>query len=109
MNAPSNPADLQQLFVPECYRIYVSQPGVQENCLLFDSGPSRDRILIFGRQSWLQHLVTCDMWFTEGTFSIASSLFCQIYTIMVKKHEGVHPVVYALLPNKQLEINRWLA
>ena len=30
-NAPSNPAKLQQLFVPECYRIYVSRPGVQEN------------------------------------------------------------------------------
>ena len=31
MNAFSNSADLQQLFVPECYRIYVPQPGVQEN------------------------------------------------------------------------------
>ena len=61
MNAPSNPADLQQLFVPECYRIYVPQPGVQENFLRCDGGPGRDQILIFGRQSWLQHLVTCDM------------------------------------------------
>ena len=101
MNAPSNPADLQQLFVPECYRICVPQPGVQENFLLCDSGRGRDRILIFGRQSWLQHLVTCDMWFADGTFSIAPSLFCQIYIIMAKKHGVVHPAVYALLPNKQ--------
>ena len=101
MNAPSNPADLQQLFRPERYKIYVPQPGVQENFLLCDSGPGRDQILIFGRQSWLQHLVTCDIWFADGTFSIAPSLFCQIYIIMVKKHGGVHPAVYALLPNKQ--------
>ena len=34
MNALSNPADLKQLFVPECYRIYVPEPGVQVNFLL---------------------------------------------------------------------------
>ena len=65
------------------------------------SRPGRDRILIFGRQIWLQHLVTCDMWFADGTFSIAPSLFCQIYIIMVQKHGGAHPAVYALLPNKR--------
>ena len=69
--------------------------------LLCDSGPGRDRILIFGRQSWLQHLVTCDMWFADGTFSNAPSFFCQIYIIIVKKHGGVDPAVYALLPHKQ--------
>ena len=45
--------------------------------------------------------MTCDMWFADDIFSIAPSLFCQIYIIMVKKHGGVHPAVYALLPNKQ--------
>ena len=30
LDAPTNPADLQQLFVPECYRVYVPQPGVEE-------------------------------------------------------------------------------
>ena len=34
MNAPSNPADLQQLFVPECFRMYVPQLGVQVKFLL---------------------------------------------------------------------------
>lgn len=101
LDAPTNPADLQQLFVPECYRVYVPQPGVEENFLLCDSGPGNDRILIFGRQSWLHHLVTSDMWFADGTFSIAPSLFSQIYIILVAKHGGVHPTIYALLPNKQ--------
>ena len=34
MNTLSNSADLQQLFVPECYRMYVPQPGVEANFLL---------------------------------------------------------------------------
>ena len=34
MNALSNPADLQKLFGPECYRMYVPQLGVQVNFLL---------------------------------------------------------------------------
>ena len=33
LNAPTNPTDLHQLIVPECYRIYVPQPGVEENFL----------------------------------------------------------------------------
>lgn len=41
------------------------------------------------------------MWFADGTFSIAPSLFSQIYVILAKKPQGVHPVLYALLPNKQ--------
>ena len=99
--APSNPTDLRQLSLPDCYKIYVPQPGVEENFLLCDSGPGPDRILIFGRQSWLQHLAASDIWFVDGTFSIAPNLFSQIYVISAKKHGGVHPVVYALLPNKQ--------
>ena len=67
--------------------MHVPKPGVQENFFLCDSGPGRDRILIFGRQSWLQHFVICDMWFADGIFSIAPSLFCQIYKIMVKNTE----------------------
>ena len=41
------------------------------------------------------------MWLADGTFSIAPSLFCQIYIIMVKKHGRVFPAVHAFLPNKQ--------
>ncbi|GCC40100.1 hypothetical protein chiPu_0024094 [Chiloscyllium punctatum] len=99
MNAPTNPTDLQQLFVPECYRIYLPQPGVDENFLLCDGGRGPDWILIF--RSRAGSLVTSDMWFADGTFSIAPNLFSQIYVILAKKHEGVHPIVYALLPNKQ--------
>ena len=99
--APSNPTDLWELCLPESYKIYIPQPGVEENFLLCDSGPGDKRILIFGRASWLQHLVTSEVWFADGTFSITPLLFSQIYVISAKKHRGVHPIIYALLPDKQ--------
>lgn len=40
-------------------------------------------------------------WFVDGTFSTAPNLFYQIYVIMAARFGGVHPVAYALLPNKQ--------
>jgi hypothetical protein len=36
----------------------------------------------------------------DGTFKIAPNLFKQIYVILAKKFRGVHPIFYALLPNK---------
>ena len=42
LNASTNPSDLQQLIVPECYRMYAPQPGVEEIFLLCDSGPGHD-------------------------------------------------------------------
>jgi len=44
-----NPTSLSTLVIPEKYRQYAPSPGVIENFLLFDSGPSADRILIFSR------------------------------------------------------------
>lgn len=36
----------------------------------------------------------------DGTFKIAPNLFKQIYVVLTKKFGGVHPIFYALLPNK---------
>lgn len=41
--------------------------------------------------------------YVDGTFKIAPPLFAQVFVLMSKKLEGVHPVVYALLPNKRQE------
>ncbi|XP_050517464.1 uncharacterized protein LOC126892075 [Diabrotica virgifera virgifera] len=49
----------------------------------------------------LQILVPSQHWFVDGTFSTAPPFFSQIYVIMAKRFGGVHPVAYALLPNKQ--------
>ncbi|KAK4873809.1 hypothetical protein RN001_013169 [Aquatica leii] len=97
--APPNPIRLEDLIIPERYKIYERQPGLVENFLLADSeGPNR--ILIFGRESWLEHLRAGTTWYADGTFSIAPHLFTQVYTIMAVRNNGVHLIFYALLPDK---------
>ena len=57
--------------------------------------------LLFLEESWLEHIATSSIWYVDGTFAIAPHLFYQAYIIMVKKHAGVYPVLYALLQKKQ--------
>ena len=40
------------------------------------------------------------MWFVDGTFSIVPSLFYQLFVVFAQRYDAVHPVIYALLPNK---------
>jgi len=59
--------------------------------------------MIFGRdndRNWVQDL---DRIFIDGTFTLASSLFNQVFVILAKRAEYVFPVMYALLPNKRQE------
>ena len=65
-----------------------------------DSGPESNCIIIFGRESWIHYLVE-STWFVDGTFNIAPILFSQVYCILAKKFDGVHPILYILLTNKQ--------
>lgn len=97
-----NPATLQELVIPEAFRLY-NVNGVSENFLLADSEDGNDRIIIFGRQQGLAILQESSHWFMDGTFKIAPLLFQQIYIIMAEKYDGVHPVLYSLLPNKRRE------
>ncbi|XP_076039036.1 uncharacterized protein LOC143024139 [Oratosquilla oratoria] len=98
---PPTPVDLQELELPHQYKIYIPEEGREENFLIGDSGPGLHRILLFGRESWLQHLQSSDTWYGDGTFKIAPRLFSQVYIILAKKFNGVIPIIYALLPNKQ--------
>ncbi|KAK9752397.1 FLYWCH zinc finger domain [Popillia japonica] len=114
--APANPITLSALEIPECYRVYISEPGnsenflladsgpgaerilifgrqrnLEENFLLADSGPGAERILIFGRQRNLEMVLTCDDFFMDGTFKIAANIFKQIYVVLAKKFGGAKP------------------
>lgn len=80
--------------------ILVSQPEVEENFLVCDCRLGGDQILIFGRQSWLQHLLTSDLWFAVGTSSVAPSLFPQIYVIMAENKEFLLPFMLFCPTNK---------
>uniref|UniRef100_A0A6P7FIM6 Uncharacterized protein LOC114330578 n=1 Tax=Diabrotica virgifera virgifera TaxID=50390 RepID=A0A6P7FIM6_DIAVI len=102
--APPNPANLEGWRIPKHYRTYEVSDGMEENFLLADNGEGPDRILIFGRDSWLQRLQTSPIWFADGTFSIPPPLFSQVYTVKATKNNRVHPIFYALLPNKSRAI-----
>ena len=75
--------------------------GERKNFLIADSGQSYDRILIFGRESLTKNLLDSDVWCADGTFSLARPLFTQVDVILAKKHGEVHPISYALPPNRR--------
>ncbi len=100
-NAPLNPVDLNQLTFPYEYTVYKPNIRTEEVFLLSDNGAGNERILIFGRKSWIQHLVASDSWYCDGTFKVAPKLFTQVYVILAQKLDGVIPIIYALLTNKR--------
>ncbi|XP_010004373.1 PREDICTED: general transcription factor II-I-like [Chaetura pelagica] len=100
--APSDPASMDCLVLPKEYKLYSPTPGVQESFLFGDFGEGCRRILVFGRASWLQILQTSDTWYVDSTLAVAPKLFAQVCVILARQYGGVHPVLYALLPDKEL-------
>lgn len=102
--APPQPADRQSIVIPERYRTYKVSGDRRKEFLLWDSGiDDADRILEFGRESnknWSRHIVRL---YVDGTFSLFTSLFSQIYVIMADRGGFVLPIFCALLPNKTKE------
>ena len=98
--APPNPRNAEELVLPIEYTQYSSFENPSENFLIADSGTDNSRILIFGRQSWTSFLVDSTVWFCDGTFKLSPLIFDQVYVVMAKRYNSVHPVLYALLPDK---------
>ena len=73
--APPNLADVSEVVIPDKYEQYMTNNGERENFLIADSGQSDDRILIFRRESWTKHLLDSGVWYADGTFRLAPSLF----------------------------------
>ena len=99
--APPNPADASKIVISDEYKQYMTNNGERENFLIADSGQSDDKILIFERKCWTKYLLDSDVWYADGTFKLAPPLFTKVYVILAKKNGGVHPILYALLPNKR--------
>lgn len=99
--APDAPKDLVTLIIPENFKFYSPSEGLSETFLLHDSGPGVDRFLIFCRPQNLNILYESNNWYVDGTFKVAPQLFSQVYVILGKYFDGVHPLVYALLPDKK--------
>jgi len=69
--------------------------------LFWDSGENdKDRILIFATQTNIDFLNENPHWFGDGTFSIAPSIYYQLYTINIQVEAFNLPLVYALLSHK---------
>ena len=103
--ASPNLADVSEIVILDEYKQYMTNNGERENFLIADSGQSDDRILIFRRESWIKYLLDSGAWYADGTFRLAPPLFTQVYVILAKKHVGVHPILYALLPNRRHATN----
>lgn len=100
-SAPAALTDLKTLHLPEIYKTYSPNDGISERFLLADSGQESDRVLIFGRLNGLKIIKNSQTWYYDGTFRIAPLLFSQVYVILAEALGGVHPIIYALLPNKK--------
>lgn len=53
---PNNSLSLEELFIPDEYKIILNDQHIKEQFLLFDSGAGNDRILIFSTTQNLQFL-----------------------------------------------------
>jgi len=83
-----NPANSKELAIPNNCKCYVTITGQIEIVLIGDSGQQVERILIFGRQSWLVFLRESEVWYADGTFKMSPQLFYQVYVIFAKSVEG---------------------
>ncbi|KAK4884135.1 hypothetical protein RN001_000406 [Aquatica leii] len=66
-----------ELVIPDEYL----QDSRGEPFLLFDSGLSEDRILLFSTERNLSYMEHSRQWYIDGTFKVAPPLFHQVYTI----------------------------
>lgn len=89
------------LEIPDKYEVYSPSEGISENYLLYNGELSENRILIFGPPRSLEILHFSKFLYCDGTFKVAPTIFAQVYVILAEALNGVHPLIYALLLNKQ--------
>ena len=96
-STPSTPRDLNELNIPERYRMSLDMSWMSrmsrisrmsqtvstppQQFLLFDSGPSAHRTMIFSTTNNLNLMADSEHWFDNATFKTSHPLFQQIYTI----------------------------
>lgn len=112
-NTPPNPKSLIDLDeIPEQYRRTFSN----DNFLLCDSKAHGEvptgRVLVFCTRRNLEILRECDVWYVDGTFKVAPTIFTQLFTVLGNVPAIVGnddclkvplPLAYALLSSKEEE------
>lgn len=94
---PAIPSTTAELVIPADFKITFTA----KQFLLHDDGPdSENRMLIFSTADNLQLLRENNEWFVDGTFKTCPPLYEQLYTVHIRKHGKVLPMVFCLLKNK---------
>lgn len=115
------PADYQKTLLGEQFLMYDSLTDAHDDRDTDDEeeeGLSNDeeeqqprRVLVFATRRNIEILCTSTVWFVDGTFKTAPSIFTQIFTVMgLRTRAGgsgeavAIPLVYALLSSKKKSI-----
>lgn len=73
---PTAPRDVSELILPVEYTKIGDDPF-----MIYDSGPSKKRIIMFAAERSLDFLSSCTEVQMDGTFAVCPNLFNQLYTI----------------------------
>lgn len=91
-----NPNSIGELMIPDVYKF--TEDG--KSFLLYDSGISKDRFLIYSTKENLELLADCDVWCCDGTFNSVPLIFEQFYTVHGIYRRKLLPLVYILARDK---------
>nr|CAI5821208.1 unnamed protein product [Callosobruchus analis] len=93
---PALPLHRRDIVFPQEYQVTIKGEGF----LLYDSGPSDDRMLVFSTRRNISLLAQSAHWYADGTFKTVPHLFCHLFTVHGLKNNISIPLVYVLLPDK---------
>lgn len=85
----SLPTSREEIVIPEKFSKNIKG----EDFVLYDSGPTNDRMIVFGTRANLRKLVNNLNWYMEGTFSSSPALFAQLFTIHFLENRTAFPMV----------------
>ena len=101
----SEPSSLKGFEIPE----FLQMAHSGEKFMYFDSGPlDEKRNIVFATLPAIDLLEQSDDWFCDETFSIATIVFYQVYTIHASVDRVNLPLVHVLLPDNKEESYRKL-
>lgn len=94
-NLPANPSSLDELDdIPR--NLQVTATG--DRFLMYDSHNTHDfetgRVIVFGTRRNLELLLTSRMWYLDGTFKVAPSIFTQVFTGTCNKNLFIYFFVH---------------
>jgi hypothetical protein len=89
------PTSKEQVNLPSRFMKTVND----EDFLLFDSGLSSDRIMLFSTSKNLEFLQLLKVWLVDGTFHSCPTIFDQIFVIHGWHSGTCFPLVYVFCPN----------